>query len=297
MLHEVVSIAAALVGGRTLLSLLPPGGCGSHRVAALPLTTSAAAALGVVASRVLVGVVPETTIGGALGIPLAPAWFAGAVALGALARLAFRPFAPVPGKVGAPKPARALDHVALAALAIACALPLASGWNQPVPAAEACALAASAAFMSFALESVPGNVAPRRFWTAIAVGTAGLIGSERDSAAFAAAAMGFGSLLVWHRRADRRALALCAVGFAILAHVSPLVALAGLALLAATTHANARRAALGWAAASAGLAVLDFWRNGGPQVQGEWLSVPLSAVWPALWIGVGIAAMQVVRAP
>jgi hypothetical protein len=281
LLGGLLGLALFAFVGRVILSWLPPGEPGYHRPAKLPATWAASHLLGLVTYHtlaVLLEPFPMRITVLSLSVPFA---------LLALVRWFALPGAMVPRASRPPTRSPLAARVLLALIAIALLVgptlvgddlsaargstklfelhafgaktPLQEGVLHFVPRAS---LAALAIFVLHALEAVGVSALVRRLAVALLLTTPALwtprvVGGD-EAVLLMLFGAGCASALVWQRCADPRALVLAAIAFAAAPAYRPAavpLGAAGLFVLCATTHANARKYALLW---SAGALVLTF---------------------------------------
>ena len=256
-LEELSTFAAGLPGllavaiaGRFVLSLLPPGDVGSHAPRDWPLTWAASHVLGALVFGLLGGL--------ALVWSIHPAWL---FALGGLAIVA-RVFTLPAGMVPRHDPPAETPGGVGRFLSIATALVIA--WagvaelrhpTEPGPARTATWIAL-VILIGYGFERARRAPAGRRcVLLIVACGAYALQATTPADEWLLALFFGAGCafLIPWLRRADRRALALSALGFAACmpwrAHGWPLVAAGACGLIAWTPGAS-RATALRWSAAT-----------------------------------------------
>lgn len=275
MLDSLLALAVLALGGRILLSILPPGIVGSHRTADLPATWAASHVLGTVA---LAGVERWCALAGvAVSWPMLGLALAVVLAL----RLATSPGAIVPGHR---VPSARTGPVAwilrgVAGLVLAYLL----YWTLPdwmahrdddsagawwgganfhtSPIARVGFLAATCILIDFGLKlsrrAPLARVLIVLVWLAIAAFEPAIDGGAWVRAAMLAGAAAW--WIGWRRRADRRSLALCAFAFAGVGSAQiecQVAAWCGLAVCVLCTPRAGRRRAQAWSALAGALLAL-----------------------------------------
>jgi hypothetical protein len=233
---------ALLAVGRTLLSLLPPGAAGAHRPSELPLTLALSLVLGVLGVALPAMGLERCGIRDLLGLSIF--W-----TIVPLSRWWLRPHGFVPRREWSERETAA-SRIALLAVAAMSIWPAVQAWIDSADPRDAllrsAGLAALAAFVLHGLAQARRAPLGRRLIVLLLVATPALQRhvDTLGLAAVVAAAMGSSFLVTWLRRGDERAAVLSAIGFASLAVFTNVAWVAGIAVLALTTHANARRRVL-----------------------------------------------------
>ncbi len=276
LLGGLLGLALFGFAGRVVLSFLPPGEPGYHRPARLPATWAASHLLGLVAFHslaaavspfplritvtsfvalfALLAVVRWITLPAAMvpraGRPTAPSGAAARVLLAALvlAVLALVAVALGPTLIADDLAAARVETKLLELRAFGAQTPLQEGVLRFVPPAS---LAALVVLVLHALESVGVGALARRAAVLVLLATPALwtarVVAGDDAVLLLLFGAGCSFALVWQRCADPRAMVLAAIGFAACAAYRPVavpLGAAGIAVLCAVTHANARRSVL-----------------------------------------------------
>lgn len=275
---------AALLVGRTLLALLPPGFPGSHRPSELPATCAASWLLGCA-----VLALETTLLGGRGGLLVACAPWVPIATL----RIWSLPGAMVPRHEPAAEPVGVAPFVSATATLASLAILVGRSrgtWSDAV------ALAALVPAAAFALRVA--RRAPLSRHLVVAALAISLAAHPVGLPTGALVGGGGAFALAWLRRADARGAWLsiaCWTGVAALDPSGLPLALGGLVALCAATASASRRRVLRWCAPAFALALLAGWLRGAGLGPGP--PPPPQPTWLA-WAGVAaLGALRATLAP